>query len=145
MHGGESKLYSGYRVYNSLIRQPSNVIDRLYKDFTFARHDDEYPDGMRFDCAPILSLKGQEPNFRFGRYWIDLAESRGDAIVDAEGRVAISAIEASLADAQAEVRFMLNPGEMMFVDNLTVFHARSSFVDSPDPSHRRTLLRAWLD
>ena len=36
----------------------------------------------------------------------------------------------------------LAPGDMQFVDNGTVVHARTAYVD--DPSDPRHLLRLWL-
>ena len=39
--------------------------------------------------------------------------------------------------------FMLEPGEMIWLNSLTTIHARTSFVDSP--THKRLLLRLWLN
>ena len=36
------------------------------------------------------------------------------------------------------------PGDMQFVYNHSLLHDRTDFVDWPDPSKRRHLLRLWL-
>jgi hypothetical protein len=40
-------------------------------------------------------------------------------------------------------RFMLEPGEMMFWNNLTHFHSRTTFDN--EAGHERLLMRLWID
>ena len=42
------------------------------------------------------------------------------------------------------MEFLLQPGDMIFINNLTVLHARSGFENDPDPAKKRLLLRLWL-
>jgi hypothetical protein len=41
-----------------------------------------------------------------------------------------------------EARFILEPGEILFINNYTALHARTNFADSPE--YKRCLLRLWL-
>ena len=38
----------------------------------------------------------------------------------------------------------LEPGDMQFLHNHTILHARSAYEDYSDPDQRRHLLRLWL-
>lgn len=38
----------------------------------------------------------------------------------------------------------LEPGEMQFISNHTIFHARTEYQDWPERERRRHLLRLWL-
>jgi len=38
----------------------------------------------------------------------------------------------------------LEPGDMQFISNCTIVHARTGFEDWPEPERRRHLLRLWL-
>jgi hypothetical protein len=38
----------------------------------------------------------------------------------------------------------LQAGDLQFVHNHALLHDRTAFVDSPEPLHRRHLLRLWL-
>ena len=38
----------------------------------------------------------------------------------------------------------LEPGDMQFISNHTIVHARTKYEDDPDPERKRHLLRLWL-
>ena len=40
--------------------------------------------------------------------------------------------------------FDLEPGQLQFVDNRVLGHARTEFTDFPEPERRRHLVRLWL-
>lgn len=39
---------------------------------------------------------------------------------------------------------MLQPGDMQWVNNYTVMHSRTEYVDWPIPGQERHMLRLWL-
>jgi hypothetical protein len=41
--------------------------------------------------------------------------------------------------------FFLERGDMLVINNYTVMHARTKFVEHPEPERRRHLIRLWLD
>jgi alpha-ketoglutarate-dependent taurine dioxygenase len=45
-------------------------------------------------------------------------------------------------------RFALNmhfrPGDIQFLNNYKIWHARTSYVDYPEPARQRDLYRLWL-
>ena len=47
-------------------------------------------------------------------------------------------------DPELHFGMQLEPGDMQFVYNHSQLHDRTSFVDWPDPAHRRHLFRLWL-
>jgi hypothetical protein len=57
---------------------------------------------------------------------------------------AIELFESIAGSDDFKLRFTLQAGDMVFLDNTTVLHARSSFKDSPDPAKFRHLVRLWL-
>jgi hypothetical protein len=60
-----------------------------------------------------------------------------------ERRAALRAVQA--AAAKASLRIVPQPGDMLFLNNFALLHARSSFVDSPeDVFKQRYLMRLWL-
>ncbi len=46
--------------------------------------------------------------------------------------------------AQWSIGVSTEPGQMQFVHNRAVGHARTAFVDFPEPGARRQLVRLWL-
>lgn len=143
--GGESLLYSGYELHNRVLRRRPDLIPRLYQDFVFGRHAEDYPDGRRWDSWPVFRIVGGHLSIRYGRYWLDAAERESGIDMDPLAREAADVIDSILADNRMPVQFKLQPGDILIVDNHKVLHARAAFVDGPPPQSRRRLLRLWLD
>ena len=38
----------------------------------------------------------------------------------------------------------LQPGDIQFINNYTILHSRTGFVDGPEPHQKRHMLRLWL-
>ena len=58
---------------------------------------------------------------------------------------ALDAFNRIATRSDVTVSFMLEPGEIVFVNNYTVCHGRAAFVDGSDDRERRHLLRLWLE
>jgi alpha-ketoglutarate-dependent taurine dioxygenase len=143
--GGETRLYSGYELYNRVLRDRRDLMRRLHQNFMFGRHDENYPDGKRWDEWPVFSLCDEHLSVRYGRYWINVAERSSGIKMDSLAREAADCIDAILADNRMPVEFKLAPGDILIVDNHTVLHARAAFTDGTSARDRRCLLRLWLD
>ena len=82
-------------------------------------------------------------NFRYMRFWIETGHARAGAPLDDIQIAALDALEDALEAPGAVATFSLRAGEMLWLDNWTVAHDRTAFVD--DPERPRRLLRMWLD
>ena len=68
------------------------------------------------------------------------------------GNVALTPIEEAAMQAfiafsnhpDLVLRMLLEPGDMQFLNNRTLFHGRAAFEDHPEKPRRRHLLRLWL-
>ena len=60
------------------------------------------------------------------------------------GAAAIAALLDLFDDEALSADFDLEPGQMQFVDNRVLGHARTEFEDYPEPERRRHLVRLWL-
>ena len=47
-------------------------------------------------------------------------------------------------DPKLHLSMSLEPGDMQFVYNHSQLHDRTGFIDWPDPSKRRHMMRLWL-
>ena len=45
---------------------------------------------------------------------------------------------------ELQLQMQFSPGDLQFVCNYTVFHARTEFEDWPEVERRRHLMRLWL-
>ena len=66
------------------------------------------------------------------------------ALIDEAGLAALDAYDALCEDPDMHLDMWLKPGDMQFISNHTIVHARTGFEDWPEPERRRHLLRLWL-
>jgi len=65
--------------------------------------------------------------------------------VSAAARAAMDRVDAMCADPQFHVAMQLEPGDVQFVNNYHVLHARSAYTDDREHGRIRHLKRLWLE
>ena len=53
--------------------------------------------------------------------------------------------EAVSSRPDVKLEFQLEPGEIMYLNNFEVLHARTNYQDWDDVARRRLMLRLWLE
>lgn len=139
--GGATRLLSGHEAHNRVLAADEDLVARLTSPLWFARN----PDGTADDAAvraPVFAGAGRATRVRYNRFFLGLgAEEAGVGPTDAQ-REALDALDAVLDDGELVHETMLEPGELLLVDNHVVLHDRTPFVDVK-PAVRR-LLRGWV-
>ncbi|KAI0543751.1 hypothetical protein F4679DRAFT_590183 [Xylaria curta] len=145
--GGESYLSSSWRVYNELASTRPDLIRTLAEPWAF----DEYGKGVRpYTPRPLLHhqpatedtperLLIQYARRNFTGYW-SLPRSPDIPVITEAQAEALDALH-FLAEKYA-VSLDFRAGDIQYVNNLSIFHARNGFQDSPDK--QRHLVRFWL-
>jgi len=141
--GGHSRVASFHTLYNALLARHRECLARLYRSFWFDRqrefHDGEEP----VFSAPVFTA-GEELQARFSAHQIRGGYAVKGEALDADGAAALAALLDLFEDDTLSADFDLEPGQMQFVDNRVLGHARSEFEDFPEPERRRHLVRLWL-
>jgi alpha-ketoglutarate-dependent taurine dioxygenase len=147
--GGASKLASTWRVYNELARTRPDLVHTLSQDWpveVFSRS----ASGKKYTLRPLV-------------YHQPATESTPERVVLQYARryfVGFGALQRStdippITEAQAEALDALHflgdkfcvstnfqKGDIQYINNLAIFHARDGFTDTPEK--QRHLLRQWL-
>jgi len=141
LSGGQSRIVSSATVHNIILGERPDLLDILYRGFHCSRKGHGQP-----------TTDWRVPVFAHGRdglesYLLPLtivqAERDGYALTDAE-REAIAFVQ-TVANRQGVCLDMdFRPGDIQFLSNRVIFHARTDYEDSPDPEKKRHLLRLWL-
>jgi len=145
--GGESKLSSSWRVYNELARTRPDLIKTLAEDWPF----DGYGDAVKpYTLKPLLfhtPAEGGSPErviiqyFRRGFVgFLNLPRSTGIPSITEAQAEALDALH-FLAE-RFNLTLDFQKGDVQYVNNLSIFHARDGFTD--EPGKQRHLLRLWL-
>ena len=141
--GGHSRVASFHTLHNALAERRPEALPRLYRPFWFDRQR-EFRDGeSEVFSAPVFT-NGDELHARFSAHQIRGGYALRGEPVDNEGAAALAALVELFDDDSLSADFDLEPGQLQFVDNRVLGHARTQFEDWPEPDRRRHLVRLWL-
>lgn len=149
--GGESTLASSGAIYNELLKRRPDYLALLTRPFyetTNLRFDDTSGDPFKTiseTAVPVFSMYEDRLACVFRRRrMVQGMERHGTPLTNAELE-AMYFVE-SLANSD-ELRFdmELQPGDIQFLNNYTILHARKAFVDRAEPGEGRLMLRTWIN
>jgi hypothetical protein len=141
--GGHSRVASFHTLYNAMLARHPDCVMRLHHPFWFDRQREFHPGEHAVFAAPVFTA-GRELRARFSAHQIRGGYALKGEPLDDEGAAAMAALLELFDDESLSADFDLEPGQLQFVDNRVLGHARTDFEDYPEPEHRRHLVRLWL-
>lgn len=142
--GGMSRMVSSLTVHNELLRTRPDLLEPLYEGYYLA------PPELQHSSRPVTDVK--TPIFCYrdglvsctyaGNFIRKAAQLRNEPL-PANLVEALGAFDAIVNDQAVQLNTHLEPGDMMFWQNFTNLHARTSFTNSA--TRKRKLLRLWLN
>ena len=143
--GGRSMLASVEAVYRQLRHQRPDLAAWLFEPLSTDRRNEQPAGEDPWFEIPVLSWYDNRLTVLYQRTYIDSAERfRHAPRPPPEHIEALDLFDEILNDPSIHLTMDLEPGDMQFVYNHSLLHDRTSFVDHPDASQRRHLLRLWL-
>ncbi|HMF17607.1 MAG TPA: TauD/TfdA family dioxygenase [Gemmataceae bacterium] len=142
--GGLSQVVSGYAVHNRLLRDHADVLPTLYQPFQVERRGGVRAGEGPAIPMPIFAWDGADLIVRYLRYWIQAGHEKIGKPLTSTQVKALDVLDNVLAQRDLVAEFMLQPGQMFFINNRTMFHNRTAFDDWPQLERRRHYLRLWL-
>ncbi|MCH2173993.1 TauD/TfdA family dioxygenase [Myxococcota bacterium] len=146
--GGGSRLTSSVRAHAVLGERAPEHLETLYGDFirdVVTPGSPRDPAAVRRNAFPVFqrALNPAGIALRFMRYWIEKGHERAEQPLTAQQHAALGALEDTLEDPAHTLRFRMEAGDLLFLDNTTVAHDRDAY--SEDPSAPRHLQRLWIE
>ncbi len=143
--GGESRIVSSMTIHNTILREKPELMASLEAGYHYSRRQQD-PSGQQPYTAhrvPVFIDGGM------GRecYFLPAAFRRAavdGAPFDETDRAAVHAIEEIAARPENYLDMKFQRGDIQFLNNRTILHARTDYVDNPDPARKRLLYRLWL-
>jgi hypothetical protein len=145
--GGVSRFASAITIHNIILAEHPDYLDRLYRGYIWHRRGEERPGDSPVTPyrVPIYSQIDGKISMRYVRSYIEAGQAAVGAPVDEYDKAVLDFVEATSKRPDVMLEFTLQPGEMYFLNNYTILHARTSFDDFEEEDRRRHLLRLWLD
>jgi alpha-ketoglutarate-dependent taurine dioxygenase len=146
LQGGESLVSSAMAAHDALRVLAPESLALLYDDYfrdVVTPGTGRNLNSIRENKFPIYRYDPavRRMTFRYMRYWIERAHSLLQQPLSEETIGAFDQLDALLCDPRFMISFTLQRGEMLWVDNRSMAHNRSAFVDDPDAP--RTMVRMW--
>jgi hypothetical protein len=143
--GGQSSIVSSKTLHNVMAQRRPDLLERLYQPFPVDRRG-EVPEGKApFYQAPVFNEYAGKVSVLYSRLHIGSSQRFPEARRLAPEDIEALDMLAELA-GDPELRLDMNfmPGDIQFLHNHTILHARTGYEDWAEPERKRHLLRLWL-
>jgi hypothetical protein len=143
--GGQSAIVSSMTVHNVMAERRPDLLDRLYRPVPIDRRG-EVPEGKGpFYEAPVFNPHDGYLSVLYSRLHIGSAQRFPEARrLTAEDVEALDMLAELAGDPELRLDMNFMPGDIQFLHNHTILHARTGYEDWPEVERKRHLLRLWL-
>ncbi len=141
--GGESKVASSVSVRNAILSRRPDLHDLLCRPYWRTRETQDVGGGRAVYAMPVFSFKDGHFSSQYSRTFVDEAQRMPGVPAMTPAMNQALDLLAEVAEEQSHV-FRLEPGDMVFYNNHTVYHGRTPFTDDPASRADRLLYRLWF-
>lgn len=145
LRGGLSSIVSSVTVHNEILAHRPEYLGLLYNGFYYIRREAALTErGVSERPIPVFGNQGDVVSCRYIRNQINAgAVKRGVPLTPIE-QAALDYLDEQTRRPDLRLDMDLEAGDIQFVNNYTVLHSRTEFVDGPEPHQKRHMLRLWL-
>ena len=140
--GGLSSLVSSTRVWNEVVQNRPEYVEPLMNGYYYVSVEEGGEVVPR--RVPVYSIEDGVVSCRILRNTIETARKMGYANYSELEEAALDHMDGLVNRDDLRLDMMLGAGDMQFINNYTTLHARTEFVDYPEPERRRRMVRLWL-
>jgi Taurine catabolism dioxygenase TauD, TfdA family len=143
--GGTSRIASSVAIYNEILRRRPDLVSTLHEPFPFDRNGEEGPGEPPYFALPICrQAGGRLRTFYIGWYIRDSQRHPEAPRLTAAQREVIDLIDEIATDPRIHLDMDFRVGDIQWLKNAAILHARTEFEDYAEPERKRHLLRLWL-
>lgn len=143
--GGESRIVSSVTVHNELMARRPNLVPRLYEPFRLDIRNEDASGAVRhLPVPPCRFAGGRLRTFWHSDYLRSVVRHHDVPPFTESERELLDLYESIASDPALYLDMELAPGDVQWLSNHVVLHARTAYEDFPEPERRRHLLRLWL-
>ncbi|MBF7731569.1 TauD/TfdA family dioxygenase [Pseudomonas sp. N040] len=146
--GGENQLCSAVSVFNKVIEDnPAAAQHLLETEYCFDWRGEQQPGEKPYYRSKLVTRQedGSVAFFCITEYVRSAQRFEEVPRLSGEDLAAFDAYNKAKWDESLVLRLRQVPGDMLFLNNHFMMHARSEFKDAEDPRERRHLRRLWLE
>jgi hypothetical protein len=144
--GGASALVSVGAVHNVMLEERPDLLEVLYQPFNLDWRGEEPEGEAPWYTSPMFSYADGKVTSRVtSRQYFNSVTRFGDelALTDVQ-REALDVLQEVCNREELRLSMMMQEGDIQFLNNHAILHAREAFEDYEDPDLKRHLLRMWI-
>lgn len=143
--GGESRLLSSVRVYRRVVAERPDLAPLLEAPWHFHLPGAQARGLPPTIERPIVTRRDDKVETFYIGWYLDQAQALdGVPPLDGPRRELLALYRRTLADPTLHLSMQLAPGDVQWLRNAYILHARAAYEDGPPPTPPRHLLRLWL-
>lgn len=144
--GGSTSLCSAASIYNEILVQHPEYLKPLFTGFHFdlSGKTKTGPDFTEHRI-PVFSTRNGRLSCVFNKDRIVLGMRKANKPLKDVDLAAVEYLDALAKSENFTIRFMLKPGEILFINNSYTLHGRDEYDDWPEINRKRLLLRLWVN
>lgn len=144
--GGISTVANAVAIHNELAREAPELAAAMYAPQPFDYRGEQKEGARPWYDLPVFTQLGGRLFVRYIRPYIEASQRHeGVPRLSPEVRAAMDRMDAMSNDPSFNVFMDLQPGDMQFVNNFHVLHARTAYEDDRAAGKVRHLKRLWLE
>jgi len=144
--GGASTVANAVAIHNDLVREAPELAAALYCPQPYDFRGEQPEGGKGWYELPVFTRHAGRLFVRYIRPYILASQRHADAPrIAPDAEAAMRRVDAMTLDPDYNVVMDFQPGDMQFVNNYHVLHARKAYVDDPARGLVRHLKRLWLE
>ncbi|KAF8247615.1 taurine catabolism dioxygenase TauD, TfdA family protein [Wilcoxina mikolae CBS 423.85] len=147
LSGGESDIVSSHRVFNVLQRTRPDVVEALTRpNWYFDRKGETSRGQKEWIRGAVMYYYHGRVVTKWDPYYVTSLSRFSDVGLvpglSVEQKEALKVLEETCGEEA--LHMVLKVGDIQFVTNNFMFHARTEYIDPAPPAPRRHLMRLWL-
>jgi hypothetical protein len=142
--GGISRAVSIVAIHNEMARNRPDLLAALYRPLVYSHRGRQAPGAAADYEQPMFAEFAGRLVSRVSPAYIEWGYKKRGTEMPADQKAAMEMFMGLTEDADFFMEKEFTEGDIQFVNNLRLLHARSEFTDHGDPDEKRHLLRLWL-
>jgi len=145
LEGGLSSIVSSVTVHNEILANHPEYLGLLYNGFYYIRREAALTErGVSDKPIPVFGARDGVVSCRYIRNQINAGAVKRGVPLTALEQAALDYLDECTRRPDLRLDMDLEPGDIQFINNYTILHSRTGFVDGPEPHQKRHMLRLWL-
>jgi len=145
LEGGLSSIVSSVTVHNEILKTHPEYLGLLYNGFYYIRREAALTErGVSDRPIPVFGYRDGQVSARYIRNQINAGAVKREVPLTTLEKASLDFLDEQTRRADLRLDMDLQAGDIQFINNYTILHSRTGFVDGPEPHQKRHMLRLWL-